>query len=227
MFFQFYHEITKKTVVAFATLFNNIYITRSGENIENQTIKIPLAYAAKEKFMQRLATNLNQESAYAAQILLPRMSFQISEIIYDPERKKNTTLKRYAQNLAITDDIVYSYHYTDVPYNINFMVSIYTRHMDDGLQILEQILPFFTPEFNITIKPNILKDPNEKLDIPVVLNTVTYNELYEGRLVEENTRFLTWDLMFTVKTTMYGPVRNTGLIKNIDINIFDKFQEDF
>ena len=90
--------------------------------------------------------------------------------------------------------------------------------------MLEQILPFFTPDFTITLKPNVLKDQYEKIDIPIVLNEVKYTELYEGELVKENTRFLNWDFMFTVKTTMFGPVKSVGLIKNIDINIFDKFE---
>jgi hypothetical protein len=228
MFSTFYHELTKKTVVAFGTLFNNIFIERRDSNgQEQQKIKIPLTYAAKEKFMQRLSINLNDPSAYAAQIILPAMSFQMVNIVYDKERKKNSIQKRYAQDLEITDDIVINYHYSDVPYNINFQLSLYSRNIDDGLQIMEQILPFFTPEFTITIKPKVLKDEYEKIDVPIVLNEVKYTELFEGELVKENTRFLTWDFVFTAKTYMYGPVRQTGLIKNIDINIFDKFPEDY
>lgn len=225
MFSTFYHEITKKTVIGFGTLFNNIFIERKDDSgTVQQKIKVPLAYSAKEKFMQRLAVNLNDPAAYASQIILPALSFQIVNIAYDPERKKNTVTKRYAQDLSITDDIVLKYHYADVPYNINMQLSLYSRNIDDGLQIMEQILPFFTPDFTITLKPNVLKDQYEKIDIPIVLNEVKYTELYEGELVKENTRFLNWDFMFTVKTTMFGPVKSTGLIKNIDINIFDKFE---
>jgi hypothetical protein len=227
MFTTFYHETTKKTVIAFGTIFNNIFVQRKNNNQEVQKIKVPLTYAAKEKFMQRLSINLNDPSAYAAQIVLPAMSFQISEIFYDKERKKNTLQKRYAENLNITDDIVFNYHYADVPYNINFKLSLYSRNIDDGLQVMEQILPFFTPEFTITIKPKILEDKYERIDVPIVLNAVKYTELFEGELVKENTRFLMWDFDFTAKTRMYGPVRQTGLIKNIDVNIFDKFPEDY
>lgn len=225
MFSTFYHETTKKTVIAFGTLFNNIFIQRkTNDGDVEQKIKIPLAYAAKEKFMQRLALNLNDPSAYATQIILPALSFQIVNIEYDPERKKNTILKRYAQDLSISDDIVFKYHYADVPYNINMQLSLYSRNIDDGLQIMEQILPFFTPEFTVTIKPGILKDSYEKIDIPIILNEVKYTELYEGQLVQENTRFLNWDFTFTIKTSMFGPVRDAKLIKNIDINIFDNFE---
>jgi len=225
MFSTFYHEITKKTVIAFGTLFNNIFIERKdNQGIVQQKIKIPLTYSAKEKFMQRLSVNLNDPSAYASQIILPTLSFQILNIAYDSDRKKNSMTKRYAQDLSITDDIVFKYHYADVPYNINMQLSLYSRNIDDGLQIMEQILPFFTPEFTVTIKPNVLKDQYEKIDIPIILNEVKYTELYEGELVKENTRFLNWDFIFTIKTTMFGPVRNATLIKNIDINIFDNFE---
>lgn len=225
MFSTFYHEITKKTVIAFGTLFNNIFIERKdNQGVVQQRIKIPLTYSAKEKFMQRLSVNLNDPSAYASQIILPALSFQILNIAYDSDRKKNSMTKRYAQDLSITDDIVFKYHYADVPYNINMQLSLYSRNIDDGLQIMEQILPFFTPEFTITIKPNVLKDQYEKIDIPIILNEVKYTELYEGELVKENTRFLNWDFIFTIKTTMFGPIKNATLIKNMDINIFDNFE---
>lgn len=224
MFTTFYHEITKKTVVAFGTLFNNIFIERKdNQGTIQQKIKIPLTYAAKEKFMQRLSVNLNDPSAYASQIILPVLSFQIVNITYDAERKKNSINKRIAQDLTINDQISYKYHYADVPYNINFMLSLYSRNIDDGLQIMEQILPYFSPEFTITIKPNILKDSTEKIDIPIILNEVKYTEVFEGELVKENTRFLTWDFIFTAKTNMYGPVRTAKLITNMNINIFDNF----
>ena len=143
MFSTFYHELTKKTVVAFGTLFNNIFIQRKNNNdTEIQKIKIPLTYAAKEKFMQRLSINLNDPSAYASQIILPAMSFQILNIVYDKERKKNSIQKRYVQDLEITDDIVINYHYADVPYNLNFQLSLYSRNIDDGLQIWNKYCHF-------------------------------------------------------------------------------------
>jgi hypothetical protein len=224
MFTPFYHGLIRKTVVGFGTLFNNIYVTREQGN-KVQKIKVPLTYSVKEKFINRLSTNLANLEEQATQITLPRMSFAITNIVYDSERKKNSIHKRYKQTVTTNDDIEFSYHYSNVPYNIDFTLSTYVRNMDDGLQIVEQILPFFTPEFTITIKPGVLSDVNEKLDIPIVLTQVSTQEAFEGPLVSETTRFITWDLTFTAKMMVYGPVKESGLIKHIENNIFDIDQE--
>jgi hypothetical protein len=217
MFTDFYHGLIRKTTIAFGTLFNNIYINREDGN----RIKVPLIYSAKEKFIHRINKSLSDLNNQALQIILPRMSFSITNFQYDPERKKNTMQKRYKETVDVDGDISYSYHYSNVPYNIDYSLTCYARNMDDGLQIVEQILPYFTPEFTVTIKPGILSDSNEKLDIPIILNTVTNEELYEGAFSEENTRMLTWTLGFTAKMMVYGPVKNQGLIKSVETNIFD------
>jgi len=220
MFTDFYHGLIRKTTVAFGTLFNNIYINRDDGN-DTKRIKVPLVYSSKEKFIHRLNKSLADLNNQSLQIVLPRMSFSITNFQYDPERKKNSINKRYRETLDVNGDIQYNYHYSNVPYNIDYSLTCYARNMDDGLQVVEQILPYFTPEFTVTIKPGVLSDEDEKLDIPIVLTSVANEELYEGAFSQENTRMLTWTLNFTAKMMVYGPVKSQGLIKNVELNIFD------
>jgi hypothetical protein len=216
MFSTFYHSIIRKTVTSFGTLFNNIYVERTDEQSNKvQKIKIPLTYASKERMFQRLNISVDSQQAYSTQIVLPRLSFAITGIEYDAERKRNLIQKRY----SLKPDESVQYHYSEVPYNIQFSLYAYVRNVDDGLQIIEQILPYFNPQFNITIKPSILEDQNEKLDIPIVLGQVIPNENYEGNMKDDLHRILTWELQFIAKVQVYGPVRDTGLIENADINI--------
>jgi hypothetical protein len=216
MFSTFYHSIIRKTVTSFGTLFNNIYVERTDEQSNKvQKIKIPLTYASKERMFQRLNISVDSQQTYSTQIVLPRLSFAITGIEYDAERKRNLIQKRY----SLKPDESVQYHYSEVPYNIQFSLYVYVRNVDDGLQIIEQILPYFNPQFNITIKPSILEDQNEKLDIPIVLGQVIPNENYEGNMKDDLHRILTWELQFIAKVQVYGPVRDTGLIENADINI--------
>jgi hypothetical protein len=216
MFTHFYHSSVRKLVTAFGTLFNNIYVYRTESGVTKK-IKVPLIYSPKEKFLHRL--NLDVDKTMV-QTLLPRMAFNITNMTYDIDRKKNSINKRWKQELNTNQDIMFQYRYEDVPYNIDFELYIYTRNMDDGLQIVEQILPFFTPEFTLTIKPKILNTSDERVDIPIVLNQVIPYEMYDQNFSEE-TRILTWELQFTTKTFLYGPVKEAGLIKDVNINIFD------
>lgn len=221
MFTDFYHGIIKKTVVSFGTLFNNIHITREIPNGVSQRIKVPLTYSVKEKFINRLNVSLADLSNQAVQITLPRMSFAITGMTYDAERKKNSINRRYRETVGTDVNIEFSYHHMPVPYDLDMTLSCYVRNMDDGLQIVEQIVPYFTPEFSITIKPDVLGDASEKLDIPIVLTQVTTEEAFEGPLVSENNRFIMWDLTFTAKINLYGPVKDHNLINYIQSNIID------
>lgn len=221
MFTHFYHSSIRKLVTAFGTLFNNIYITRTDGGVTKK-IKVPLIYSPKEKFIHRL--NLDVDKTMI-QTVLPRMGFSITSMSYDIDRKKNAINKRWKQEIQPDDNVIFQYRYEDVPYDIDFELYIYTRNMDDGLQIVEQILPFFTPEFTLTIKPKILNTQDERVDIPVILNTVTPSEIYDNNF-SEDTRVLTWDLQFTTKTFLYGPVKEAGLIKDVNINIFDINQSE-
>lgn len=221
MFTYFYHSSIRKLVTAFGTLFNNIYVTRTDSGVTKK-IKVPLIYSPKEKFIHRL--NLDVDKTMV-QTILPRMGFSITNMNYDSERKKNSINKRWKQEIETNDNVVFQYRYEDVPYNVDFQLYVYTRNIDDGLQIIEQILPFFTPEFTITIKPKILNTINEKVDIPIILNQITPSETYDNNF-SEDTRILTWDLQFTAKTFLYGPVKgNSSIIKDININMFDINEE--
>jgi hypothetical protein len=217
MFSTFYHATTRKLVTAFGTLFNNIYIERIDEGITKK-IKVPLIYSPKEKFIHRLNLDIDKTMI---QTVLPRMGFSIAGISYDAERKKNSLNKRWKQEIGTNDEVTFQYRYEDVPYNIDFELYIYTRNIDDGLQIVEQILPFFVPDFTITIKPKVLDNSLEKVDIPIILNQVIPNEVYNESF-SEDTRVLNWDLQFTAKTNFYGPVRNSSsIIKDVKVNFFD------
>jgi hypothetical protein len=217
MFSTFYHATTRKLVTAFGTLFNNIYIERTDEGVTKK-IKVPLIYSPKEKFIHRLNLDIDKTMI---QTILPRMGFSITGISYDAERKKNSLNKRWKQEIGTNDEVTFQYRYEDVPYNIDFELYIYTRNIDDGLQIVEQILPFFVPDFTITIKPKVLDNSLEKVDIPIILNQVIPNEVYDQSF-SEDTRVLNWDLQFTAKANFYGPVRNSSsIIKDVKVNFFD------
>jgi len=217
MFINFYHGTIRKLVTAFGTLFNNIYIVRN-DGTTSKKIKVPLIYSPKEKFVHRL--NLDVDKTMV-QTILPRMGFSITNMSYDSDRKKNSLNKRWKQDVGTNDDITFQYRYEDVPYNIDFELYIYARNIDDGLQVVEQILPFFTPDFTITIKPKVLNNALEKVDIPIILNQITPNEVYDQKF-SEDTRMLTWDLQFTAKANLYGPVRNSSsIIKDVKVNLFD------
>jgi hypothetical protein len=203
-------------VVSFGTLFNNIYIERTDSTgTKLQKIKVPLSYSSKERMFYRLNIGAETPQAFDTQIVLPRLGFNITGITYDSERKRTLIQKRYAEK-----NNTMKYHYSEVPYNIQFSLYAYVRNVDDGLQILEQILPYFNPQFNITIKPNVLGDVNEKVDVPIVLSEVTQNETYEGVVKDDPHRIIIWELVFNAKTMLYGPINSTGLIKEADINIF-------
>jgi len=217
MFRTFYHGTIRKLVTAFGTLFNNIYIVRN-DGVTTKKIKVPLIYSPKEKFVHRL--NLDVDKTMI-QTVLPRMGFAITGISYDAERKKNSLNKRWKQDIGTNDEISFQYRYEDVPYNIDFELYIFARNIDDGLQIVEQILPFFTPDFTITIKPNVMNNAVEKVDIPIVLNQITPTEVYDQKF-SDDTRVLNWDLQFSAKAMLYGPVRNSSsIIKDVNINLFD------
>lgn len=220
MFTTFYHGMTKKLTASFGTLFNNIYIER-GSGDTYKKIKIPLTYAPKEKMMERIGLELDDPGAYAVQTTLPRMSFMMTGLEYDTERKRNSSSRRMAEKILENQDIIINYHWSEVPYKLNFSLFVYTRSMDDGLKIIEQIFPYFTPEFTLTIKPGILSDQYEKIDIPITLVKTETDQQFEGSFKDENSRTIVWQLDFVARMYFYGPVKDSGLIKTMDINFFN------
>ena len=209
----FYHGIIRKTIVSFGRLFSDIYIDRkqgdstSGTTI--QRIQVPLAYAPKEKWIVKLDSDPTLENyTYTT---LPRMSFEILSYGYDSTRKLNRMQKLQCG----TGDTSRTYTYTPVPYNIEIGLYILTKTQEDGLQILEQILPTFTPEYTLPIK--VVPDMNIVQDTPVILNSVSVSDDYDGDF--QTRRFVTHTLNFTLKTNLFGALSGQGIIETVNANI--------
>jgi hypothetical protein len=201
----FYHEIFKKTIVGFGTLFNDIQLRRS-DGTKEEVMKVPLAYGPAEKFLSRLSQSPDLEKT-KVQITLPRLAFEMKGIRYDPDRKVAPT-----QSIKVPVDGDIQAAYMPVPYNIEFELYIIAKNQDDSLQIVEQILPFFQPSYNLPIK--LLPSINETKDILVNFNSISYQDDYEGEFNQR--RALVYTLSFTVKTYLYGPVKeSSGVIKKV------------
>ena len=192
-----YHEIIKKTVVGFGTLFNNIELRRVASG-KTEVMKVPLAYGPRQKFLQRLnQVGLDKRST---QITLPRISFEIQGFNYDATRKVSPT--QYIRSTQADGKEFKSF--MPIPYNFNFELAIMAKNQDDGLQILEQILPIFQPSFNLTL--NLVPTLEEKRDYPVTLTSIDYEDVYEGDY--DTRRTLVYTLQFVAKTYLYGPVQD-------------------
>lgn len=214
MFEYFYHEIFRKTIVSFGTLFNDITVkkTDASGNIINSS-KVPLAYGPTQKFLARLeqSPDLNKPT----QITLPRMSFELTGINYDASRKITTTQTFLAKDPDSSTDVKKAY--MPVPYNMIFELSIMSKLNDEALQIIEQILPYFQPQYNITV--TLVGSISEKRDIPIVLDSITMQDDYEGDYTTR--RALIYTLRFTAKTYLFGPVSTAtkDIIKKSTISL--------
>lgn len=201
-----YFSTMRKYVILFGTLFNDIHITRTNAaGVTVDLLKVPLSYAAKEKMLARLENDPNIDRQTA--ILLPRMSFEMTGVSYDQNRKLNT-LGRVAV-IDPNNKNKLKYQYNPVPYNFDFKLSVYVKNAEDGTKIIEQILPFFTPDWTATVA--LIPEMNIHMDIPVILNNITVEDSYEGKFEER--RALIWTLSFTLKGYIYGPVKKNGIIK--------------
>ena len=206
----FYHETMRKCVVGFGTLFNDIHITRkdsSGNVI--QSMKVPLAYGAKQKFLTRLTEDPNLTKTVA--ITLPRIGFEIGQIAYDSTRKLNKIQK--VKKAGSAGNKVDS-QYMPVPYNIDFELYCMSKNSDDALQIVEQILPYFQPDYTITI--NDIVQMSSKRDVPIVMTGVTYEDNYEAEFTER--RAIIYTMAFTAKMYLYGPVTSSGVITKVQVD---------
>ena len=212
MFEYFYHEILRKTVIAFGSLFNNITIKHKNDNDQTvSVIKVPLAYGPTQKFLARL--NQSPDLNRPIQITLPRMSFEFTGLTYDSTRKSTTTQTFTTKSEVDGKEI--KKVYIPVPYNMQFELSIMSKLNDDALQIVEQILPYFQPAYTMTVE---LADViNEKRDIPVVLENITMQDDYEGDFTTR--RVLIYTLRFTAKTYLFGPISSAtkDTIKKVSI----------
>lgn len=209
-----HHDTLRKYVILFGTIFNDIWITRdnaAGESI--QTLKVPLSYGPKEKFLARLEGN--PSLANKVGVVLPRISFEMTSFQYDSERKLNTLNRLYRQPTNNGTDDRIAYQYMPVPYNITFQMSIMVKNAEDGTRIIEQILPYFTPDWTPTV--NLVPEIGATFDIPIILNDVNVTDTYEGSFEER--RAIIWDLTFTLKGYLFGPTKKSGLIKHAQANM--------
>jgi hypothetical protein len=209
----FYHSHIRKTVAVFGTLFNNINVQRkdaNGTSVNN--IKVPLSYGPKQKFLTRLFEEPDLNAPEVA-IRLPRMSFEITGMQYDTSVKLNKMNTLVQPNVHGQNTVR-----NPVPYIINFTLSVYAKNQDDALQVVEQIIPYFNPEYVVTIRE--IPSLNISRDIPIVLQSVNYSDDYEGDFTSR--RVLIYTLDFSMKTFFYGPItQNQGVIKDAIINTRD------
>jgi len=213
MFEHFYHEILRKTIISFGTLFNNITIQKKdASDTDFSVMKIPLSYGPTQKFLARLeqSGDLNKSTAMS----LPRMSFEFTGLTYDSSRKVTST-----QKIAVKDPDTQkkvNKVFTPVPYNMQFELSIMSKLNDDALQIVEQILPFFQPAFNLSVE--LIDQIKEKRDIPIILENITMQDDYEGDY--STRRVLLYTLIFTAKTYLFGPVTRVEPIKQATLSYY-------
>lgn len=217
MFESFYNETFRKTVIAFGSLFNEIYVIRKDAN-GNQTsrFKVPITYGPKEKFIRML----NEYSGLKGtanerdiSTILPRIGFNIEAINFDQERKRNTLSKRYLKN---NDSNTTSFEYAEVPYNMDMFLTVAARTMEDALQIVEQILAYFTPEFTVSVN---FTDTRTRIDVPIKLNSVANEIDFEGDAT--TLRSIIFNLSFTVRTYVYGPTKSSKIIKTVDTRFWN------
>lgn len=210
---HFYHKLIRKYVVLFGTMFNNITLVKTNRDsgAEIERMKIPITYAPKEKYISRLRSDPDLQRQI--QVRLPRLSFELTGMAYDAARKQNSVLKVAKSNSSTSGKSSYMH----VPYDLSFELNLYARNIDDGTQIIEQILPYFTPDYTVTINPvnslGVLKD------IPIALDSIQYNIEHEGNF--DSIRFITWTLSFTMKVDFFGPVSNPKIIRKVIANIFN------
>lgn len=196
----FYNRTIRKVVVAFGTMFNDLQLIRYDKSgtIEQQRFKVPLNYGPKEKYVTRLLSDPELLRSYAS--VVPRLSFEMVGISYDSTRKQITTLQNFAKSSTPGS---LKTQYVPIPYSFEFTLSLYVRNTEDGTQILEQILPFFTPDFTVTV--DFISEMNKTYDMPVILNNIDYSNEYEGDF--STTRLIVWTLNFTAKSYIFPPVK--------------------
>ena len=205
----FYHQRIRKSVAVFGALFNDIYVLRKdGNNQVTSQVKCPLSYGPKRKFLERIRENPDLDTDTKVAIKLPRMSFEMRSIDYDPSRqlqKVNAIRKGDPNSITSANKL-----FAPVPYNLTFELSVYAKSQDDALQIVEQIIPTFNPQYTLTIKP-IEELPEIKEDSPIILNSISFSDDYEGTL--EQRRTIVYTLDFTMKVNFYNGLFDQNIIR--------------
>jgi hypothetical protein len=210
----FYFGLIRKYVILMGTLVNNIKITRTDkEGNVTALLKVPVTYAPKDKMLARVIqdTAIDRQTAVTP---LPLISFEMGKMSYDGSRKLPTINKVNVKNPTDADS--FKYQYNAVPYNIEFKVYIYVKNAEDGSKIVEQILPYFTPDWTTTV--NLIPEVGINMDIPILLNSITHTDTYDGQFKDR--RAIIWTLDFVLKGYIYGPVRKGGIIKFVKSNFF-------
>jgi len=210
---RFYWGTTRKAIVAFGNMFNSITIDRKdADGNSAETLRIPLSYAPKTKFLTRIQQQPNVDER-PVQVVLPRMSFEMLSLEYDVNRK----ISPLQQNRAINSTInTLDTQYAPTPYNIQVALYVYAKNQDDGLQIIEQIIPYFNPDYNLTMKT--IPQMGIKNDLPILLNGISFDDTYEGDFSDR--RSIIWTLNFTMKLNYYGPINRQGVIKKVIANTY-------
>jgi len=216
----FYHETVKRSVSVFGSLFNNITAKRvKSDDTVLQSFKVPIAYGPKQKWLARINAEPNLSDLSRTAINLPRIAFEMTGIGYDSTRVINRNI-RMVKDISTTEadgtNPTRAYQYVPSPYNLNFTLSIMSRNMEDGLQILEQILPYFQPEY--TVAMSTVPTMSDTRDVPIILESVSQADSYEGDFLSR--RILTWDLTFTMKTYFYGPINTGKVITKVEEGIY-------
>ena len=212
---NYYNEGIRKLTIAFGQLFNNIIIENtSSTGAVTKRIRVPLAYAPKEKFLVRLEQQANLQDDREVSITLPRLGFEITGLQYDATRKL-TKMQKTVRVKSNEDGKKLNFNYTPVPYNISFSLYSFTATAENGLQIVEQILPFFQPDYTVSIR--VLPEMNLVRDVPIILNNVNYEDTYNGEFTQR--RAVIYTLSFTAKSYIYGPMSNQGIIKTVQADL--------
>ena len=222
---HFYNRSIRKIVVAFGTIFNDIQLQRYTKdgNTKKEIFRVPLSYGSKERYLTQITSDPTLTKSI--NVSVPRISFELTGMSYDSSRKQQSLI----QNFALNANGGINTQYTPVPYDFNFSMAIYVRNTEDGTQIVEQILPFFKPDFTVTV--DFITGMDQKYDMPITLNSVNTTTEYEGGLNDGSTRLILWDLDFTVKSYLWPAVKTpkgligalnttTGLYGRANTNIF-------
>jgi len=210
-----YHELIRKTIVAFGTLFNDMYIyRRSSTGKVTQKMKVPLAYGPKQKFIARIDqdTTRSADAPKSTALTLPRIGFELTGLTYDATRKLNRIQKFKKTKGSDTKQV--SNVYMPVPYNVGFSLFVMAKNSEDALQIVEQILPMFQPDYTVAL--NVMPQLDVVRDVPIVLNDVNYEDSYDGGFTDR--RVLMYTLGFTAKMYLYGPVSSQSVIKQVQVD---------
>jgi len=218
MFQYYYNQTLRKLTLAFGGLFDEIYVQNKTSDGVAEKINVPITYSGKEKFIRRLTEASSISDNVKLESILPLLGFEITNLQYDPVRKINK-LNTKSRSVKIDEQNTNTYQsYAEVPYNVQYGLYCFTRTIEDNLQIIEQILPYFSPEFIVTLNMNEL-DVN--VDVPIVLNSTNLTETYEGDM--SSRRMIVSTFSFTAKAHIYGRIKEggSGIIKEVDINIFE------